>query len=247
MCPVAPMTTTRLILAILPAKALVHAILPGSTGILLAGATRVSTPRIAAGSFTGSATTSTGVVRQTGRDYRAEPLAVNRPSSLSARCRRHRALTWRVASVTESRRDRGPAVVGLEPHATPVPSQIRSAGWLRNAVLPTIVSKFGLLPLVSACALATTMPPELNCLPLLPTRVVRHQGVGRAEQQDAAALDVHRVVAALRAELVVLDHAVVEDRGVTRATWLAVVQDHDALAVPAELVVRRPEHAGRAG
>ena len=31
-----------------------------------------------------------------------------------------------------------------------------------------MVSKLGLLPLVSACALATTMPPELNCLPLLP-------------------------------------------------------------------------------
>src|SRR5712691_11914117 len=54
----------------------------------------------------------------------------------------------------------------------PVPSQIRSAGWLPKALLRTTVSKLGLLPWVSACALATTMPPELICMPLFPVTLL---------------------------------------------------------------------------
>src|SRR4029077_6650039 len=55
---------------------------------------------------------------------------------------------------------------------TPVWSQIRSAGWLRKAGLNEIVSKLGLLPPVSALALSTTMPPELNFLPALPVTLL---------------------------------------------------------------------------
>src|SRR5581483_977857 len=54
----------------------------------------------------------------------------------------------------------------------PLPSHTRSAGWLPKAELPAIVSKFGLLPWVSAWALATTMPPELICAPLLPVTLL---------------------------------------------------------------------------
>ena len=50
-----------------------------------------------------------------------------------------------------------PQWLALNRTPIPVPSQIRSAGWFRKAVLPTTVSKSGLLPLVSACALTTTM------------------------------------------------------------------------------------------
>src|SRR5258707_7352756 len=59
----------------------------------------------------------------------------------------------------------------------PVPSHSRSAGWSRKAVLKATVSKLGFLPLVSEAALSTTIPPELNCLPLLPCTLLRATSV----------------------------------------------------------------------
>jgi hypothetical protein len=59
----------------------------------------------------------------------------------------------------------------------PVPSQRRSTGRSRKAVLPAMASKLGLRPPVSARALSTTMPPELNCAPRLPATLLRATSV----------------------------------------------------------------------
>jgi hypothetical protein len=74
--------------------------------------------------------------------------------------------------------------------------------------------------------------------------VARHQRAGRAQQQDSATLGVHRRVPALRAELVVLEHAVVPDGGVAGSSRLSVVEDQDALTVPADPVAHHEDLPG---
>src|SRR5215831_5273629 len=98
-----------------------------------------------------------------------------------------------------------------------------------------MVSKLGSLPPPSGLALATTMPPELICSPLFPATLLPDQGVGGAQEQDAATLEARGVLSA-RAELIVPVDAVAFDDGVTGPARFPVVEHQDALAVPPDVV-----------
>jgi hypothetical protein len=64
---------------------------------------------------------------------------------------------------------------------------------------------------------------------------VRNPGEGGAQQQDAAALK-RRCLIVRGTELVVPDDFVVADGGVPGTAWLTIIENQDALAVPAEMI-----------
>ena len=138
-----------------------------------------------------------------------------------------------------------PHALALNVTPIPVPSQIKSAGRLPKALLWTIVSKLGLLPPVSACALATTMPPELICVPRLPDTLLKatNEFVAPSSRMPPPCRFTG-VSPCLGQNLLLADNTVVNDGDPARAALLPVIQDHDALAVPADEVVRDQDLPG---
>src|SRR5712691_5242489 len=130
-----------------------------------------------------------------------------------------RALTRRVTSVTESGRDRRPAMVGDEIHVDSgaVPDQV--GGVVVEGGVAGDRVEVGVTPVSEPVGARNDNAAGVDLAAAVTGHaVVRHQGAGRAKQQDAAALEGHRRFPVFRAELVVAEHAVVKDGDVTSGT-----------------------------